>query len=129
MMNTIRNPVKGGLPSRFWTCRGRGVRSKCMVEVVSTLQGWASAVILPAVVLCCSRTTLGQIPCQYEIAATIVGPTCPFFGPTGLVPEAISPNGTYVTGRYAQCEDGEEAFLWIGPPPGRLFTIPRPVDV
>jgi hypothetical protein len=73
---------------------------------------------------------LGQIPCRYELVATIQGPNCAFTGPAYLQPMAISPNGLYVTGWYQQCAvTADEAFLWIGPPPGVRVTITRPPGI
>jgi hypothetical protein len=89
---------------------------------------WCAMIV--ALTMCgATRDPLGQIPCNYEVIATIQGPNCPFVGPGYLQPEAISPNGLYVTGWYQQCDSGDEAFLWIGPPPGVRIKIPRPVGI
>lgn len=98
-----------------------------IASILSNTNHFAIAVTI--VVACCNASAGAQIPCRYELAATIQGPNCQFTGPAGLTPTAISPNGLYVTGWYAQCDTGDEAFLWIGPPPGTLFTIPRPPGI
>lgn len=79
--------------------------------------------------LLASELAHGQIACEYEIVATIQGPNCGVVGIRGLTPTAISPNGLYVTGWHGQCEINDDAFIWIGPPPGTRITIPRPPGI
>jgi hypothetical protein len=113
----------------LWTtagCRDLGIKRKGILEHAGLR---ACVAFIAALIVLDASNVQGQIACQYEVVATIQGPNC-FENPTGLVPAAISPSGLYVTGSYLQCVNpDDEAFLWIGPPPGTRITIPRPPGI
>jgi hypothetical protein len=67
----------------------------------------AAQCIMPIAVVCAGDGATAQIPCRYEIAATITTPSCGIFGPSIPIATAISPNGEYVVG-YFYCFSGQD---------------------
>src|SRR5262245_61987599 len=68
-------------------------------------------------------------PCRYEVADIIEAPPCGITGPPATQANAISPNGRYVAGTYAQCgSSDDEAFIYDRQT--REFrTLPRPTGM
>lgn len=82
----------------------------------------------------CVAATLGdltaqsQIPCGYEVSATIVGPQCGgFFPPTYAA--AISPNGEYVVGYYSPCAIGNSRAFLYRVATSEFVTLPLPPGI
>src|SRR5262245_25419074 len=63
---------------------------------------------------CATQLANGQIPCRFEVIATIKAPICPIVNSSPpTIATAISPNGEFVCGRYLQCfNSAYKAFLY-----------------
>jgi hypothetical protein len=82
-----------------------------------------------AACLLLTRIGCGPIPCRYEFAAIIKAPDCGVLGEAPTIAAAMDSRGDVCGFYYQGSFIHDEAFVWVGPSPGRFVTIPRPPGV
>jgi probable HAF family extracellular repeat protein len=80
--------------------------------LMRSLECVAAQCIMPIAVVCAGDGVTAQIPCRYEIAATITTPSCGIFGPSIPIATAISPNGEFVVGYFYCFGNDERGFVY-----------------